>query len=326
MEPERPERDVLADGVRVRMADPEPAAVRALAQEADGAADGAAPGGGGERADVLLARVGGRETEQIPQRLDGNPPLPSATGVGNGSSAVSGEVEENAEDELPEYLRPEMWVEGEAATEHVRDSLRNDTGYVTSFLSAGWTNDQITIGNLIYLGMITGRVPILPPFTSYIDAVAQPLPFSEIFDVPRLVRAIDSPVLEWHIVKDLDLAHAHASRDHIGCWNIWEVDNVFSDGPRGNISYTRAPPSVKLIPGYEHDSHSSFWSLAKLAFPQGRADALAKPDENPTRPSEGNQVVLPPDEQLLCYDYLYYVCALEVRAIPHCDVPTPRSE
>lgn len=39
---------------------------------------------------------------------------------------------------------------------------------------------------------------------------------------------------------------------------------------------------------------------------------LAKPDENPTRPSEHRGVFLPPDEHLLCYDYLYYTCALEV--------------
>ncbi|OSD05608.1 hypothetical protein PYCCODRAFT_1464961 [Trametes coccinea BRFM310] len=266
---------------------------------------------------MLSSRLGARELEQLPQRLDMNPPL---VPVADPSPAAEEAEEAYPEDGLPEHLRPEMWLEGEEATEHVRDSLRNDTGYVTSFLSAGWTNDQITIGNLIYLGMITDRVPILPPFTSYIDAVAQPLPFSEIFDVPRLARAINTPILEWHMVKDVERAHAHASRDHIGCWNIWEVDHMFSDGPRGSystallaldISYTRAPASVKLIPGYEHDSHSSFWSLAKLAFPDGRAEALSKPDENPTRPSEGNQVILPPDEQLLCYDYLYYVCALE---------------
>ena len=73
---------------------------------------------------------------------------------------------------------------------------------------------------------------------------------------------------------------------------------------------------MKLIPNYPHDSHSTFWALAKLAFPQGRADVLADPHENPTRPSPRRGVMLPPDEQLVCYDYLYYLCALEVRSYP----------
>ncbi|KAI9070174.1 hypothetical protein FKP32DRAFT_1599461 [Trametes sanguinea] len=200
---------------------------------------------------MLYSRLGARELEQLPaERLDMNPPLPASS-----PSAAVEEVEEvYPEDDLPEHLRPEMWLEGEAATEHVRDSLRNDTAYVTSFLSAGWTNDQITIGNLIYLGMITGRVPILPPFTSYIDAAAQPLPFSEIFDVPRLARAIDSPVLEWHMVKDVDLAHSHASRDHIGCWNIWEVDDLHSDGPRGSYSTALLALGEHLSLSIDHDA------------------------------------------------------------------------
>lgn len=127
------------------------------------------------------------------------------------------------------------------------------------------------------------------------------------------------------MVKDLERAQAENVKDALGCWNIWEVDNLQSKGPRGSysttllnldISYTRAPASVKLIPNYEHDSHSTFWSLAKLAFPEGRADALSRPHENPTRKSEGNGIALPPDEQLACFDYLYYVCALDVRASP----------
>ncbi|OBZ78653.1 hypothetical protein A0H81_00005 [Grifola frondosa] len=94
---------------------------------------------------------------------------------------------------LPERLRPENYFTS-PATVHFRDSLHNDTQYITSFLSAGFTNDVMTLGNLIYLGLITSRVPILPPFTSYLGSDVEPLPFSEIFDVPRLILALNAPV------------------------------------------------------------------------------------------------------------------------------------
>ena len=71
-----------------------------------------------------------------------------------------------------------------------------------------------------------------------------------------------------------------------------------------DISYTKAPTWIKTIPRFQHDRFSSFSSLATLAFPEIRADVAGEPRE-----SEQNHVKLPPDEQLLCYDYLYYVCS-----------------
>ncbi|KAI0638784.1 hypothetical protein C8Q77DRAFT_1151813 [Trametes polyzona] len=267
----------------------------------------------------LSARLSAPAAQRVPDAGAFSPPQPKAVDSPE-SQVAQYDVAEITEDSLPMHLRPDTYLEGLEATPHFRDSLRNDTGYMTSFLSAGWTNDQITMGNLIYLSMITGRIPIIPPFTSHIGGTATPLAFSDIFDVPRMVVALNTPILEWHMVKDLDRAQSENVKDELGCWNIWEVDNVEAQGPRGSysttllnldISYTRAPASVKLIPNFEHDSHSTFWSLAKLAFPEGRAEALSRPHENPTRPSEVNKVIIPPDEQLVCYDYLYYVCALE---------------
>ncbi|PCH33026.1 hypothetical protein WOLCODRAFT_129563 [Wolfiporia cocos MD-104 SS10] len=213
------------------------------------------------------------------------------------------------------------FAEGAGTSWYDDYGLRNDTLYVTSWLSAGWTNDVMTIGNLIYLALITSRVPVLPPFTSHIGGSSVPIAFSEIFDIQRLSIALNLPILEWHQIKDIELAESLKEQDELGCWNIWEVDNIHSGGPRGSysalildlvcaqdISYTRAPRWVKLIPGFEHDSHSTFWSLARLAFPGTRNDVLADPVAHPTRPSEQHGAVIPPDEQMLCYDYLYYVC------------------
>ena len=75
-----------------------------------------------------------------------------------------------------------------------------------------------------------------------------------------------------------------------------------------DISYTRAPEWVKLIPNYIHSRTASFWQLARLAFPE----ELRKDDLPEALPSPQHQVQLPPDEHLVCYDYLYYVVAQSV--------------
>lgn len=83
-----------------------------------------------------------------------------------------------------------------------------------------------------------------------------------------------------------------------------------------DVSYTRAPDWVHMIPNYEHDPHSTFWSLARLGFTEEREKNLVEP-----LPSPQHQAVLPPDEQVLCYDYVYYVCAQQVsqtdNSLPH---------
>lgn len=61
-----------------------------------------------------------------------------------------------------------------------------------------------------------------------------------------------------------------------------------------------------MIPNYEHDQHSTFWSLAALAFPEARTANLVPP-----LPSPQHHRSLPPDEQVLCFDILYYVAAHE---------------
>ena len=64
---------------------------------------------------------------------------------------------------------------------------------------------------------------------------------------------------------------------------------------------------MKLVPDYPHDMCSTFWSLARLGFPQERAKSIG----NPT-PSPQHNVSLDPDDHLLCFDYLYYACAQQV--------------
>ncbi|KAL6310144.1 hypothetical protein BKA93DRAFT_721989 [Sparassis latifolia] len=195
-------------------------------------------------------------------------------------------------------------------TARFRDNLRNDTKYITSWISAGWTNDVMTYANLIYLGSITDRVPIIAMFTpSHIGGDAETIRFGDVFDVQRFNKESGIQIIEWDEVKDRNSTEI----EDIGCWNIWEAVQYNEDHPRGSaipwhvgldISYTKAPDWVKLIPDYPHDQGSSFWALARLGFPQERAKHLGT-----ATPSPQHGVTLDPDQQVLCYDYLYYTWA-----------------
>ncbi|TFY82083.1 hypothetical protein EWM64_g1930 [Hericium alpestre] len=200
-------------------------------------------------------------------------------------------------------------------TPHFRDNLRNDTKYITSWISAGWTNDVMTYaakGNLIYLAMITERVPIIGRFIpSHIGGDAGDVAFGEVFDVDLLSQAIGMPILEWDDVKD----PFSKEIDELGCWSIWQAVQNREQVPRVtyalehnglDISWTAAPPWVQKVPGYEHDPHAHFWSIAQLTYPEGHEANSGVP-----QPSLAHNVTLDPDQQLSCFDYLYYVCASE---------------
>ncbi|KAJ7808255.1 hypothetical protein B0H14DRAFT_2870753 [Mycena olivaceomarginata] len=144
---------------------------------------------------------------------------------------------------------------------------------------------------------------------SHIGGHVPPIPFGQVFDVPRLRNLLGTSVLEWRDVKN----HNSTFVDDIGCWNVWEAVQYREAFPRRSrsindlnldISYTKAPEWIKMIPNYEHDQHVTFWSLARLAFPTTRKASLVPP-----LPSPQHNISLPPDQHLLCYDYLYYVSA-----------------
>ncbi|TFY70546.1 hypothetical protein EVG20_g2459 [Dentipellis fragilis] len=197
-------------------------------------------------------------------------------------------------------------------TPKLKDNLRNDTKYVTSWISAGWTNDVMTYGNLVYLAIITERVPIIGHFIpSHIGGDAGSVPFSEVFDIDYLSQAIGMPVLEFDDVKDSNSTEI----DELGCWSVWQAVQTHESPPRLtyalehngiDISYTSAPKSVQKFEGYEHDPHAHFWSVAALTYSEAH-----EAYKGHAQPSTAHQVTLDPDEQLSCFDYLYYLCATE---------------
>ena len=87
-------------------------------------------------------------------------------------------------------------------------------------------------GNLIYLARMTNRVPVLPPLDSYIGRRPQPIPFSTIFDVPRMERELGMDIIEW---KDVKNTVTEDHQDKIGCWTLWATAEGRPDGePRGS--------------------------------------------------------------------------------------------
>ncbi|KAG9017681.1 hypothetical protein FRB90_000271 [Tulasnella sp. 427] len=54
------------------------------------------------------------------------------------------------------------------------------------------------------------------------------------------------------------------------------------------------------------DHHTSFWGLAQLGFKDGREEALQNAK---VYPSGHHRHELPPDDQIMCFDNLYYVGA-----------------
>lgn len=85
--------------------------------------------------------------------------------------------------------------------------------------------------NLIYLGVITERVPILPPFApSHVlaDGATPEIDFGEVFDIRRMQELMKYPILEWRDVKNVETGLI----DELGCWNVWESSQFREAIPR----------------------------------------------------------------------------------------------
>lgn len=167
----------------------------------------------------------------------------------------------------------------------------------------------MAFGNLVYLSILTDRIPVLPPFapTHVGEEVAPMLPFGEVFDVPRLSQSLRQPVLEW---RDLKTESTMKEQEIIGCWDVWSSEAGQSDARTRrvrehlalDVSYTQAPQEfVDLFTDKPDDKHRSFWAVAALGYPEKRAQYL------PTivsRPSLLTNTTRPPDEDMMCVDYM----------------------
>ncbi|KAG8925141.1 hypothetical protein FRC01_010624 [Tulasnella sp. 417] len=227
-------------------------------------------------------------------------------------------------------LDSHRYVKG-PATGRFRDNLKEEFQYITAWDYAGMTNDFMININLIFLAHMSHRIPIIPPFipsSDHIGPNGPVLQFSDVYDLPRLREALKWPILEWSDVKiagyneifdDIDPEMEGVEEEMLGCWGAQQAFNK-DNYPTASLTpgflnlevgYTPVPYFVKLQPKNPPDTHVSFSGLASILRPVGRAEALAAPSaKNYTSfvPHLKDQS-LPPDEQLACFDNLYFVAS-----------------
>lgn len=111
------------------------------------------------------------------------------------------------------------------------DGLRKSTSVDVDGLNPTSVLKYLNQGNLIYLALITDRIPVLPKFTPshvLVEGRVGDLPFGEIFDVPLLSLLLKTPVLEWRDVK-IDEPYV---TETMGCWAVWAAQQSYEPGPR----------------------------------------------------------------------------------------------
>ncbi|KIO28199.1 hypothetical protein M407DRAFT_72081, partial [Tulasnella calospora MUT 4182] len=217
-------------------------------------------------------------------------------------------------------------------TRAFRDNLKSDLKYVTTWNYGGMTNEVMVWMNMVHLGLHSNRTPILFPLAGGEDHVGlgpETLSAGNVFDLPRLSQAIQHPVLDWQDVKrgryhlpwDGVDYHWHDDDELLGCWSIFQTLTA-SKMPRIkemphflhlDVQYTAVPPTVELD-GTE-GGHTSFTALSQLISPTGRSEALSA---QPPLPIYGERPLPPttphpePDDQLACFDNLYWVWSAKV--------------
>ncbi|KAJ3515420.1 hypothetical protein NLJ89_g1772 [Agrocybe chaxingu] len=202
-------------------------------------------------------------------------------------------------------------------TTSFKENLLNDTYYITSWADSGFTNQFMGYVNMIYVGLISDRIPILPPFgPHHMSYDAGALRFSNVFNLTQLKKALNRPILEWHEVKEEDspssLREPSAEeRESIGCWstrkeaiaNPLRVKSVV-DHLKLDIAYTRVPSEARWLPNHENNDFLVFHQLVPYIFPRHPWRPVS---DFPLMQASPSGLRLPPDEQVSCFDYLYYI-------------------
>ncbi|KAJ6520711.1 hypothetical protein DFH09DRAFT_939625, partial [Mycena vulgaris] len=200
------------------------------------------------------------------------------------------------------------------------DNLRPELKYVTAWPGAGFSALTTAQMNLIYLGLSTNRVPVVPFFrplhiTNGDNHHGPNIDFGDVFDMERLEEGLGKRVLEWYQVKERDSYVV----DPLGCWNVRQAvqpnlkEPYYSSMPdllNLDISYTTAPPWIKLRPEVTDDPFFRLPSLVTLAYPTRRNENLPPPVASALLKAS-----LPPDEHLLCFDNLYFGSTIQPHEI-----------
>ncbi|GLB37406.1 putative GDP-fucose protein O-fucosyltransferase [Lyophyllum shimeji] len=199
-----------------------------------------------------------------------------------------------------------------------QDNLRKDAFYITSWSNAGFTNQFISYVNMIYLGIISDRIPVVPPFAPdhHISPSAGPLDFGKIFNLTELRRSLRKPILEWSEVKALAprlSIGAPSSVEGLGCWSTRPPDQ--KDPIRApnllhhlglDVSYTRLPPHVRHEPALAANAHVALLPLAEKIFPW---NPVSNPEDQTLMAPSPLGATLAPDHHMACFDLMYFASA-----------------
>ncbi|KAF8972907.1 hypothetical protein BDZ97DRAFT_1691519 [Flammula alnicola] len=213
-------------------------------------------------------------------------------------------------DELPHPLLG-------SPTARFRDNIRNDSWYITSWANSGYTNEFMGYINMVYLGTITNRIPIIPPFapSQHIPGSAGIVPFGDIFDLDYLRKKLQTPVLEWRDVKQIPSRSStgpYSTREveAIGCWTTAQESQKTVMQPETivrhlgmDVSYTKIPLFTRFPSSDRDEIHVVFPQVAAAIYPE---DPLVEPDKlkNLQKSPKGHQRT--PDAHLSCFDSLYF--------------------
>lgn len=186
-------------------------------------------------------------------------------------------------------------------------------------------NEVIAYEQLIYLGVLSSRVPIVPPFipVAHVSKSASPLNFSAVFDLPHLRWALRTSILEWSDVKAptpnpsvLDnIQPDDPTVENFGCWSTKERYHELANYvlPSENVlkldlSFTRVPDFAYLSPQNQREPFTTFYGLTAAILPDGHAHRdAARPETMPLMQASRLGRRDRPEEQLACFDLLYYV-------------------
>ncbi|KAJ3513915.1 hypothetical protein NLJ89_g2685 [Agrocybe chaxingu] len=201
---------------------------------------------------------------------------------------------------------------------HFRDNLRDDAYYITAWSNAGFTNQFMSYVNMIYMGIISDRIPIISPFgpDDHISYEAGTLQFSRVFNLTQAKKTLNRPLLEWHELKQEGpptsvLEPAQHDGEALGCWstrhetdpNPLRVRSVVTH-LKLDIAYTRIPLNARHSPDNKDHDFLVFNQLVPYIYPK---NPWQKPSSFPLMQASPLGKKLPPDEQLACFDFLYYV-------------------
>ncbi|KAL1746914.1 hypothetical protein HDZ31DRAFT_80849 [Schizophyllum fasciatum] len=173
----------------------------------------------------------------------------------------------------------------------LRENIRSDVLYVTQWgMSIGMTNQFLSSLNLIYIGLLSTRVPVVPPFIPNKHIAGdKPLPFGDVFDFAYLRTQLRMPIIDWQDIKT-----SNETNDDMHCWALHKHIPAHITADLGiSSSYSELPAHTK------GKKHQLITTLADLLYP-------------PNLVSQQRQVLPdayvpnPPDKHIACFDYLYY--------------------